>query len=185
MTLLGRTSHTGDFHPFQDCDSLCLQRHRNRATRFRPSGLNESAWLELPFHQFPRGWTRRFHKFRRYQFPARLLPCAGGALKRDLHDPFDMPAALLKAHQQTGPRGGPLLPVQAVPQRPAPRRIPLRPLRAAHRPASRRRQAGPEGAEVARSPINRRDWQFGTASPIQDLAQSWVIEAAEMVSDRR
>src|ERR1017187_1979368 len=100
MTLLGRTSHTGDFHPFQDCDSLCLQRHRNRATRFRPSGLNESAWLELPFHQFPRGWTRRFHKFRPYQFPAPLLPCAGGALKRDLHDPFDVPAALLKAHQQ-------------------------------------------------------------------------------------
>src|ERR1035437_5366025 len=60
----------------------------------------------------------------------------------------------------TGPRREPLLAARAVPQRPAPRRIPLRPLRAAHRPGARRK-AGREGGGGATPGIS----PFGWAGP--------------------
>ena len=44
------------------------------------------------------------------------------------HAPLTMPAPLLKAHQALDLRRGSLLPDRSLPQRPPPRRIPLRPI---------------------------------------------------------
>src|ERR1035438_83176 len=154
-------------HPFirnaQRLDALCRRPHEERFPVFQRYRLQQLPVAACGGGQEPSGGGAGGES-----------GCAGGIGRPGEVPDLDAGGALrsigdaraaAQGASATGPGGGPLLPARAVPQRPAPRGIPLRLIRAAHCAAGRRRQAGPQRATGAGGPVNRRDLQFGAASP--------------------